>query len=394
VAMLHHGEVEVTAGIIGAAWPIAAGDIDTTNWPSGYYTIDFIDGSDGWRDNNVASIIVTNVRKSGDILVELSTNTYQAYNEWGGYSFYACDFVGTHSRMISFDRPTPADFFVYEYYLIIWLEKVAAELGVKVDYASNFDIHRDPLFTKSYRLLISGAHNEYWSKEEFDSVYTRIFELGLNTMFLGANAAYWQVRYVDVNRADFSVNHGRQLICYKSIDDPIRYRVSPNSEMKLITMRFRDEARQPETMLTGSAYQSYFEASAEPAIEYPYLVARTDLPFFSGTGYEIGESIGNLVGYEWDNTDPEGDGGRLWDASRSYISPIDPSEIKVLFAGSPVDIDLKSGKAEAVYFVSKAGAKVFNAGSIRWCWGLSKPDFEQEKFKAFNRNLLQHFLAI
>jgi hypothetical protein len=46
---------------------------------------------------------------------------------------------------------------------------------------------------------------------------------------------------------------------------------------------------------------------------------------------------------------------------------------------------------EAVYFVSKAGAKVFNAGSIV-VWGLGKPEFEREKHKVFNRNLLKYFL--
>jgi hypothetical protein len=157
-------------------------------------------------------------------------------------------------------------------------------------------------------------------------------------------------------------------------------------------MRFRDEARRPETMLMGVAYQSYFNRAVVPLIKYPYFVARTDLPFFEGTGYKQGEAIGDLVGYEWDNTDPDGDGRRLWSAETSRIGPIDPTSIKVVFMGDPVDIDGHQGKAEAAYFVSKAGAKVFTAGSIRWAWGLGKPDFEQEKFKTFNRNLLMHFL--
>ena len=394
VEVLNAGEALVTAGMIGAAWPPAIRNIDTSGWPSGYYTMDFIDRFDGHRDLNVAYIVLTNKQKTGDILFELSTNTYQAYNEWGGYSFYDCDFVGTHARMISFDRPTDQTltFFAYEYFLILWLEQLSAELGLKVDYATNFDIHRDPGLTQLYRLFISGSHNEYWSKEEFDSVHQRIFELGKNTMFFGANTAYWQVRYADVNGPDPHSNRGRQLICYKSIDDPIRYRVTDAKAMDLITMRFRDMGRRPESMLMGSAYQSYFNDSVVPPIKYPYFVARTDLPFFQGTGYRVGDSIGDLVGYEWDNTDPEQDGARLWNAQSSRIAPVDLESIKVLFTGSPVDIDGKQGKAEAVYYVSKAGAKVFNAGSIRWSWGLGKPEFEREAFKTFNRNLLLHFL--
>jgi hypothetical protein len=327
---------------------------------------------------------------TGDILVELSTNTYQAYNEWGGCSFYTSAFIGDRAQVISFNRPTPPDFLEYEYYFVLWLEKLAASENLNIDYATNFDVFRDPQFATKYKLFISGSHNEYWSKEEFDAVYRRVFELGGNTLFLGANTAYWQVRYADVDRVDQSVNFGRQLICYKSTDDPIRYCTDQNNAILLVTERFRDEARRPETMLMGVAYQSYFEATSDS--KYPYFVSRTDFPFFNGTGYKPGDVIGDIVGYEWDNTDPDGDGKRLWDPERSCIEPIDPASVKVLFVGSPVDLDGRPGKAEAVYFVSKAGAKVFSTGSIRWAWGLGKPEFEQDKFKTFNRNLLMHLL--
>jgi N,N-dimethylformamidase beta subunit-like, C-terminal len=383
-------EVQMTASSMGAGWPIAVEDVKTDGWRSGYYTIDFIDGADGQRDLNVAYIVATNPARSGDILFQLSTNTYQAYNEWGGSSLYKSAFVGDRAQMVSFDRPTPPDFFEYEYYFVLWLEKVAAEYNLTIDYATNFDTYRDPTFAERCRLFISGSHNEYWSKEEFDAVYRRIFELGKNTMFLGANTAYWQVRYADIDLPVGGANRGRQLICYKSLDDPCRQRVDPKEGMLLVTAKFRDEARRPETMLMGVAYQSYF--AAESDLKFPYLVSRTDLPFFEGVGYQKGDAIGNIVGYEWDNTDPNGDGKRLWDPEKSQIRQIDPVSIKVVFTGSPVDLDGKQGKAEAVYFVSEAGAKVFSTGSIRWAWGMGKPHFEEERFKKFNFNLLMHLL--
>jgi hypothetical protein len=49
--------------------------------------------------------------------------------------------------------------------------------------------------------------------------------------------------------------------------------------------------------------------------------------------------------------------------------------------------------AEAVYFVSPAGAKVFNAGSIRWAWGLGRAGFEREAFQRFNENLVLHLMV-
>src|SRR5262249_26339949 len=154
--------------------------------------------------------------RSGDILLVLSTNTYNSYNSWGGYSFYDCAFLGERAQMISFDRPATRAFFDYEYYLVIWLESLAADHKLTVDYATNFDVSQDRSLAEVYKLFISGAHNEYWSKEEFDAVYRRIFELGRSTMFLGANTAYWQVRYADLCRTQPGADWGRQLVCFKS----------------------------------------------------------------------------------------------------------------------------------------------------------------------------------
>jgi hypothetical protein len=387
---VEQNDVQLTAASLGVTWP-SAWDIKTDAWETGYYTIDFIDDADGQRDLNVAFIVVTNPKKSGDVLVELSTNTYQAYNAWGGASLYQTAFTFDRAQMVSFDRPTPPDFFEYEYYFVTWLEQLGAAEGLKIDYVTNYDIYRDPTFVESYKCFVSGSHNEYWSKEEFDAVYRRIFQLGKNTLFLGANTAYWQVRYADLDAPPGAPNRGRQLVCYKDDDDPIRERVADERQaMMLVTALFRQDARRPETMLAGVAYQSYFEPDS--GAKYRYFVARTDLPFFAGIGYKVGEAIGDIVGYEWDNTDPEGDGKRLWDPQKSQIPRLDPGLIKVLFKAAPVDLNGKQGIAEAVYFVSPAGARVFSTGSIRWAWGLGKPEFVQEKFKKFNRNLIMHLV--
>ena len=386
------GPLQVTSAIVGAAWPVAYEIDETRDWRSGYYTIDFVDSVELRPEPNVASIVVTDADRRGDVLIWLGTNTYQAYNAWGGSSLYDCVFTGEQAQMVSFDRPTRPSFFSVDTFLVHWLEKVAAERGFKVGYASNFDIHREPAFAENYRLLISSSHNEYWSKEEFDAIHRRIFDLGRSTMFLGANAAYWQARYADISGTAGDADRGRQLVCYKGDDDPIGGRVSEAEALDLVTMLFRDEARRPETMLMGSAYQSYFDGN-DPKNRFPYKVARTDLPFFEGTGYTVGQSIGDLVGYEWDNRDPEGDGRRLWDPEKSRIPAIPTESIKVLFTGSAIDINGKPGTAEAVYFVSKAGAQVFNAGSIDWCRGLGKEGFESEPFKRFHENMVLAFLA-
>ncbi len=381
-----------SAGIIGPGWPVSVDNIPTQTWQSGYYTIDFLD-NDGKRDANIAYIVVTSAQPSGDILVKLSTNTYQAYNEWGGSSFYHHNsrVTGTGANMVSFDRPTPSQFFKWEYYYVLWLEQLSRELGLIVHYATDFDIHSDADYTKKYPLVISVGHDEYWSKEEFTHMHERIFVYGKNTLFLGANTAYWQIRYADVNATLPESFQGRQMICYKYNLDPITIKTGQDPILDK-TGKFRDGNRRPEIMLMGVSYQSWF--SPESSQRYPYYVATDNVSdtLFAGTGYRQGDAIGDVVGYEWDNTDPSPQGNRFWDAGTSRISLLPKEKILVLFNGLPINGQGIKGKAEAVYFESDAGGKVFSSGTIRWPWGLTKEGFQQGAFKRFNRNLIEVFL--
>jgi hypothetical protein len=389
---VQHWPVQATSAAIGTSWPLALEGIDTTGWASGYYTVHFVDES-GNRDSNIAYIVVTNPRRDGDVLLVLGTNTYNAYNAWGGFSLYESAFVGDRGQMLTFDRPASVEFFQFDYYLVAFLERLAAAENLKVDYATNWDLHRDAKFSEAYPLLISGGHNEYWSKEEFDQIYKRIFVRGQHTMFLGANAAYWQIRYTDVNMAPGTEMLGRQMVCFKDNNDPIGSRVDPEQRLQLVTSRFRDGQRRPETMLMGNAFEGYFNGGSPTAPRYPYFVTDASLPFFRGTGLKQGDSLGDIVGYEWDNTDPDKDGKRLWSAERSRLAQLPRSSIQVLFTGHPVDVTGKQGTAEAVFFRSGAGAMVFSAGTTRWSWGLGKAEYERTEFKQLNRNMVLHFLG-
>jgi hypothetical protein len=374
-----------SAASVGPGWPPSVGPIDTRAWPPGCYSCDVVEQTTAKRDVRAAQWIVKNPRRSGAVLLRLGTNTYQAYNPWGGHSLYPSDDDEARGLMVTYDRPAPPDFFEYDAWLVQWLESQSASLD-GVDYAANFDIHGDPDFMNPYPLVITSAHDEYWSGEEFEAFRRRIFVKGRNTAFFGANTAYCQVRYADVNAAPGSAPLGRQIVCFKEAADPIALRAGRLDPTLLTTNLFRDGARRPETMLLGGAYQSWFEPAGD---QHPaYKVASIDLPFFEGVGWKVGDTAANVVGYEWDNRDPEGDDARLWDKARSRIAPTDPAAIQILFRGEAVDADGDPGLAEATYFVSPAGARVFNAGTVRWAWGLTKPGFADPAFARFNHNLV------
>jgi len=382
-----------SASSIGANWPAGIKKVPTKSWSSGYYTVDFVSDS-GHRDHDLAYIVVRPPRQStGDILVKLSTNTYQAYNAWGGHSNYQDDFTFNYGAMVSFDRPTRSQFFRWEYYYVMWLEKFAAQHGLTVGYASDFDTHSDKTLFEKYRLVIALGHDEYWSRREFDHFYERIFRLGKNTLFLGANMAFRQVRYSDIHRPGVHPFMGRQMLSFKQEDDPI---VRDGVHGKLdMAQEFRAYARRPETMLMGVGYQSFFRHGPEFRIAYHVSDAVNDPVFrdlFRGTGYHVGDDAADVVGYEWDNRDPKGDGRRLWNKSSS-IPPVPEKDVHVLFNGHPVNYQGKQGLAEAVYFKSPAGARVFSAGTVRWAWGLTKKGFERKEFRRLNGNLLLWFLG-
>ena len=417
----------------GCNWPVLAAISPEPSWRSGYYSIDFV-ASDNSRISEVAYIVVRNPRKDGDIVVLLSTNTYQAYNQWGGFSLYSGMLGGIDkATMVSFDRPTISQFNTWEFYYVVWLEAQ----GYAVDYITNFDLKQDAGWAENYPLFIVLGHNEYWSKEEFDYVEKRIFGQGKNVLFLGANLAYWQVRFLDINQAPGGEFLGRQIVCHKLRRDPLVDRSDEKTSRSLITDRFRSASRRPESMLMGVMYEldfrpdlpwltpwqdqriplpgkpfgsqlhPYFQGGYKPYFP-EYFIVENSLPFFEGTGLKKGESVGGLVGYEYDNRNPMSsiqerpvfngekekyDLAEGWKSGVSLNEQIPPADIKLVCRGSATDAYGRTGLAEAVYFETKSGAKVFSAGTISWPWGLGKPGFTNEKFKKLNLNLINHMLG-
>src|SRR4051794_9670709 len=60
----------------------------SSGWQPGCYTAHFHEEGQAEPYYNLVQVIVRPPAPSGDVLVKLGTNTWQAYNEWGGHSFY------------------------------------------------------------------------------------------------------------------------------------------------------------------------------------------------------------------------------------------------------------------------------------------------------------------
>jgi hypothetical protein len=306
-----HWQLNFTASAVGTNWPPMLTVPVDPHWKPGFYLVDFV-CNDGTRVGDLAYFVVTNPDCSGDLVVKLGTTTYQAYNSWGGHSLYNSHHVGrkrggrTRGQIVGFDRPTLITRFRwYDQYYLAWLEAFCAREGLALDYATGIDVHLDPRYAANYKLFIATGHNEYWSGLEFDRIYRRI-RSGRNVLFLGADTAFWEVRYLDLNQPPGAPYYPRHLVCHKDVTDPIRWRTRPDgSDLSHVSSRFRDGARRPETMLMGVGHGLGYDGAWN--LKYDYRVHSTDITFFRDTGLVPGDTIASLIGHEWDKRDPAWD---------------------------------------------------------------------------------------
>ncbi len=113
--------------------PLAVGlTIRTANWRTGYYSVAF-GSTKGRRSISRTRSSCCGPKRPGrdaDILIQLATNTYNAYTNWGGYSLYA--YHGRHKVQgprVSFDRPQFSQFPRWEEPFVRWAEKGRLRVG-------------------------------------------------------------------------------------------------------------------------------------------------------------------------------------------------------------------------------------------------------------------------
>ena len=152
----------IDASSHGCRWPVAhkfklPGDV-----ASGYYQV-LCHEPDKTSAITAAFFVVRPKEpgKNSKILLQLSTNTYNAYTNWGGYSLYS--YNGRHKvqgRRVSFDRPLSSQFNNWEGPFVKWAESN----GHALDYCVNSDLEFHPELLKHYKLVLSVGHDEYWSR--------------------------------------------------------------------------------------------------------------------------------------------------------------------------------------------------------------------------------------
>jgi hypothetical protein len=316
-------------------------------------------------------------------LLQLCTNTYVAYTNWGGFSLYAYHGLSKNQgHRVSFDRPTAPQFSRWEEPFVIWAEKN----GIALDYVANSDLEFHPEILKNYKLVLSVGHDEYWSAPMRDNLEAFIAGGG-NVAFFSGNSVCWQVR---------SEDDGRALTCWKQNyhSDPV---YQTRDFRTLSTAWSQHLVNRPENQLTGVGFlwggyrHSHGQFIGEPA---EYTVHQPQHWIFEGTGLKRGDKFGakdSIVGYETDGCELE------WRDGLPFATHKDGTPETFTVLGTcpvrwhPDDAEWyerweKGRTGAATMGIYTKGGTVFTAATTDWARGLRGDDKIVEKI---TRNVIE-----
>jgi hypothetical protein len=274
----------------GCGWPSAFSMRIPETWRSGYYEVSLAAGTA--KSECFLVVRAAEPGKQARILLQLSTNTYNAYTNWGGHSLYSFhDRDGLQGHRVSFDRPIKSQFSNWERPFAAWAEAS----GYAMDYAVNSDLEFHPEILKNYRLVLSVGHDEYWSAPMRDHL-EKFIAGGGNVAFFSGNTCCWQVR---------SEDKGRALTCWKQW-----YNLDPNfrtTDHKLLSTAWGHHlVGRPENELTGVGFLwGGYHLSHGEFMDGPgsFQVHRPAHWLFAGTDLKRDDRFGGkdtIVGYECD----------------------------------------------------------------------------------------------
>jgi N,N-dimethylformamidase beta subunit-like, C-terminal len=322
----------------GCRWPVAREvEIDSA-WPSGYYEVLLTIDVDGSARQTRAFFVVRPTVPSSPILMALATNTWHAYNDFGGRNLYtgatsvslrrpmAAGYLhkpgGAGQRVTSMAPPDPysaahvgylrmnhlspyagsAGWPNWELPFVRWAERE----GYTIDMVTNADLEDHPELlgpSTAYGLFLSIGHDEYWSAPMRDSVEGFI-AAGHNAAFLSGNTAFWQVRLEDPD----GPGPATTMVGFKGFlkDDPV-YGTDRQSE--LTTIWSDHLLDRPENHMTGVSFArgGYHRIGRRVTRGAGgYTVHRANHWMFDGTDLDYGDVLGAdaaVVGYECDGCD-------------------------------------------------------------------------------------------
>lgn len=244
-------------------------------WQSGIYSARLT--SPYGNQHDVMFVVRPSVPKN-KVAVILATNTYQAYNTWGGHDQYTYG-QDEGQRVVSSLRPnvvtrtTPSGFINHTLYSDLLLYTWMTNNNIAYDVYTDADVHTTgSTWMSSYKAVVTGSHAEYWSQAARQNLVNYL-AAGGRAITTGGNNLYEQVSY-------------------SSDGNAVIFR-TPTGDRNLF-----EDSGQFSSDVIGVMYNpaSYMDF-------YPYQVLDSH-PFLNGTGLSAGDTFGasgyNIAASGWE----------------------------------------------------------------------------------------------
>lgn len=310
-------------------------------------------------------VFIVKDERPADILLQCSDNTWQAYNRWPDtFSLYddgiSPGMVSPPGIDISFDRPYgkyrqiyenpqsvgSGEWLCFEFPLAYWLE----QHGYDVSYCSNSDLLTPDRGLKC-KAFISNGHDEYWDVRQYHSVAS-LRDAGVNILFLSGNAVCWVCPLRD------SSSGAPHRILTRDAPYGGLARQTHFDELK----RFEGHTSGPdEGLLMGAINVIPVNGGGD------WICTKPDHWIFEGTGMKQGEAIPGLIGWEY-----HGDPAKI-------------EGLEVVANGTAWKSGTVPQQWAATIYLGPKDNFVFNAATIFWSQGLSKPPGHLLPWSHWNR---------
>jgi hypothetical protein len=349
---------------VSASWAVPAAAV------SGIYFAKLV-RTDGTSGSSHIVFVVRDDAGRSPIVFQTSDTTWQAYNDYGGNSFYTGNPAG-RAYKLSYNRPfntragSPEDWvFNSEYPMVRWLEAN----GYDVSYITGVDTSRSGALLRNHAAFLSVGHDEYWSGTQRANVEAAR-DAGVNLAFLSGNEVFWKTRW----ESDSAGTPNRTLVCYKETH---ANRVIDPADPPVWTGTWRDprfsppaDGGRPENGLTGTLFMVNGGQGRADSIKVP--ASFKSLRFWRNTpvaGLAAGATRtmpAGTLGYEWDEELDNGarPAGLIRMSSATYALSSDYLQ----------DFGSTYGSGSATHnltlYRAPSGALVFGAGTVQWSWGL------------------------
>ena len=350
---------------VSASWAVPSGAV------SGIYFAHLVREDKSSEGSHIVFVVRDDASES-EMLFQTSDATWEAYNEYGGNSFYTGDPGEDPGRAykVSYNRPLTTRGsgaqdapFNAEYPMVRWLERN----GYDVSYFTGVDTDRRGGEILNHEVFLSVGHDEYWSGTQRANVEAAR-EAGVNLAFFSGNEVFWKTRWE--NSIDGSGADHRTLVCYKEThaNEPL-----DPEDPSVWTGTWRDprfsppaDGGRPENELTGTIFAVNVGTTA---IEVPAKYAslrlwrNTDIAELKpGETATLGE---DTLGYEWDE---DAENGFRPAGLVPLSSTTDEVPQRLVDYGSTYSPG--TATHHLTLYRAESGALVFGAGTVQWPWGL------------------------